>query len=144
MATLPLADLPVTEGGIGGDAGAKQGSCCGEVELLGDVQHEILVYDDGPGIAAIGRRLMVLFEAIVGLGAAFEAILFQVLFAVFADATGVDQAAGAGEVADLEFFYVAADFYHFSDYFVSRYHREYSREPVVLDLVQVGVANPAE
>ena len=70
--------------------------------------------------------------------------MFQVLFAVFAYPAGIDQATGTGEVADLEFFYVAADLYYFSDYFVTRNHREDPGEPVILDLVQVGVADSAE
>src|ERR1700722_3898148 len=87
---------------------------------------------------------MVLFEAIVSLGAALQAVLFEDLFTVFTYPTGIHQAAGTGQVADLEFFYVAADFYYLSNDLVTRNHREDPGEPVILDLVEVGVADSAE
>ncbi len=78
---------------------------------------------------------MILFESVIGLGAAFETVLFEILLTVLAGAAGVDQAAGAGNVADLD---------HLADDLVAGDHGEDAREPVVLYLVEIGVAYSAE
>ncbi len=44
---MSLADLPVTERGVGRDARTKQGRCCGQVEFVGDVQDKVFVNYDG-------------------------------------------------------------------------------------------------
>jgi hypothetical protein len=141
---VAFADVPVTEGGIGGDARAEEGSGGGEVEFIGDVEDEVFVYYDGCGVAAVGGSFVILLGAVVGIGAAVKAVLFQVGLAVVAMAAGVDEAAGAGQVADLELLYMASHFYYLSNDLMTGDHGEDAGEPVVLDLVEIGVAYPAE
>ncbi len=78
---------------------------------------------------------------IVGLCIAFEAILLKSLFAVFAFLAGIYHASHSCKIIDLEFFYMVACFYHSSNYFVAGNHWKDTGEPVILDLVQVGVTN---
>ena len=63
---LPLADAPVVEGGKGGDAGAEQRRGAGEREVGGDAENEVLIDDDGVGVAAVGDAAEVLVREVVG------------------------------------------------------------------------------
>src|SRR5580658_7625048 len=47
---LALADFVVTHGRIGGNTSAEQGSGAGQIEVFGDAQNKVLVYDDTLGI----------------------------------------------------------------------------------------------
>ena len=87
---------------------------------------------------------MILFESVIGLGVAVETVLFEIVLAVLTGAAGVDQAAGAGEVADLETLYMASYLDYFTDDLMAGDHGEDAGEPVVLDLVEIGVANSAK
>jgi hypothetical protein len=130
--------------GIGGNTGAKQwrGGC--EVELVRNVEHEILIDHDRLGISPVGRGLMVLFEPVIRLGIPVQAVLFQVPFAILANPAGVDQAAGASEVAHFESGHLVPYFDHLTHDFVAGDHGKNPREPFVPDLVKVRMAYSAK
>src|SRR6186713_3426334 len=100
------------------------------------MQDEILMNDNGIGIAAIGRD-PVLATAIIGLDIAYKAILFQPFLAIHTFPAGIHQAAYAGQVTFLELLYMGADLLHFAHDLMTRHHREDPREPVILYLVQI-------
>ena len=57
---LALADFPVAQRRIGGDAGAQQRRSSGEVEVLRNPQDERLVHDDRLGVAAVRHAAQML------------------------------------------------------------------------------------
>jgi hypothetical protein len=105
------------------------------------MQYKVFVYNDGLGITTIGRSLFVLLEPIIGLGITLQTILLKVLLTIFAFAAGVNQATRTGQVSDLEPGHLTPNLSHSADNFVSRDHRKNSREPVIFDLVQIGMTN---
>ncbi|MNT57339.1 hypothetical protein D3C72_1947010 [compost metagenome] len=56
---------------------------------------------------------------------------------------GVYHTTGTHQVAQFEFAYIFAHSNYSSYDLMSRYHREDARKPVIADLVQIRVANPA-
>ena len=70
--------------------------------------------------------------------------MFQAFATVFAGAATVHQAADAYQVAYFEFLYMAAYLCYLPHYFVAGYHGENAGEPIVVDLVEVAVANATE
>src|ERR1700744_4122942 len=99
------------------------------------------MHDDSLGIATVGRSLLVLLQTVVGLGVSLQAILFQVILAIFTFTAGIDQTAGAGEISDFELLHMTADLDHFTDDLVPGNHRENAFKPLILDLVEIGMAN---
>lgn len=135
---------PVAQGGIGRDARAEEGGRAREVEVIGHAQDKILIDRDFLGIAAVGGGFSVLLHAVIGAGKAVIAILLKALRAVRAFAAGIDEAAYAYSVADLEFLDVRADFFDVADDLMPRDHREDRAAPFVARLMDVGVAHAAE
>ncbi|MNE65503.1 hypothetical protein D3C80_1609860 [compost metagenome] len=65
------------------------------------------------------------------------------MFTGAAVSAGVYHTTGAHQVAQFEFAYIFAHSDHSSYNLMSRYHREDTWKPVITDLVQIRVANPA-
>ena len=106
------------------------------------MQDESFVDYDVAGVTAVGGFAFFV-ERIVGEDSPHFAIIFETGFARCAGAAGIDHAADGGEITYSEFLYSAADLRNFADDFVARNHGKDSREPVVVDLVKVGMADAA-
>ena len=140
---LARPDLPVLQRRVGRDAGAEQRRHRLEVDPVGHLHDEALLHDDPLGIAAEGRPARAALPAVVGHGAAFDAILLEVGLAGLTAPAGVDHAADAGEVADLQLADVPADGRDAPDDLVARHHGVDGAAPVVAGLVEVRMAHPA-
>ena len=140
---LARSDPPMAQRRIGGDAGAEQRRHAGQIELVGNPQHESLVDDDRVGIASKSRAADHFVDAVVGWVEAPFAILLQALTAGTASAAGIDHAADSGEVARLEKGRFGAGLGHPADNFMSRKARVDRIMPFVAGLMQVGMANAA-
>ncbi len=99
-----------------------------------------LVDDDVVRIAAVDEHAIVAF-GVVGADEADLAVLLVLGFALLADAAGVDHDAYAGEVADGEARDLGADGGDAADDLVAGHHGEDGWTPVLIDLVDVGVAD---
>lgn len=139
-----LFHAPVAQGGVRRDARAEEGGRAREVEVIGHAQDKILIDRDFLGIAAVGGGFSILLHAVIGAGEAIIAILLEAFRAVRAFAAGIDEAADAHAVADLEFLDVRADFFDVTDDLMPRDHREDGAAPFVARLMDVGMAHAAE
>jgi hypothetical protein len=63
---VSFAYAPMTEWGIGSDAGAEEGSDSLQRELIRYFEYEIFVYNDLIGVASIGYAAGVLVEVVIG------------------------------------------------------------------------------
>ena len=80
-------------------------------------------------------------DAAVSRDEAVFAVLLEIVFAGFAVAAAIDEAADADEVAGLELADLRADAAHAADDFMTRHHGVYRAAPVVAGGVQVAVAD---
>ena len=140
---LAGADLPMAQRRIGRDAGAEQRRRGGQIEIGRHLEREVLVDDDGLGIAAIGHLAGELVGAVIGARRPGDAILLQALDAVLARAAGVDEAADAGEIAFLELRDLATDAADAADDLMSGNVRIDGVVPFVAGGMQVGMADAA-
>lgn len=140
---LAGSGTPVTQRGIGGDAGTEQGRHTGEI-LLGMVnaQDERPLDDKGLRVAAVGV-LAPVKRPVVGAGKAIVAILLLALVARRAMAAAIDHAADPDEIAQLEFRYLRADGHNATDDLVARNRWVERVLPFVARGVQVGMAHAA-
>ena len=72
---------------------------------------------------------------------AFFAKLFFAFVAMVALATTIDDTADARQIADLKFAYAFANFGNLANYFVTRNNGVNGASPIVVDAVQVGMAD---
>lgn len=135
------ARVPVAERRVGGDAGAEQRRDLLDVEGLGDAEHEVLVDDDGLGVAALRDGAVGRVGAAVGLDVALQAVLLLTGRALLALLAGVDHAADADEVADLVLGDLGADLGDAADDLVADDLRVGDGAPLAADGVDVGVAD---
>jgi len=140
---VSLAYFPFAEGGVSGNPCAEEGRYSFQRKLGRDAERVFFVDHDLGGIAAVGGRLSVLFVAVVGWAEKGVAVLFESFLAALADAAGVDEAAHAGKVADLEVFYMAAYAADTADDLMAGDHGEDGAAPFAADLVDIGVADAA-
>ena len=82
-----------------------------------------------------------LVDAVVGADEAVLAVLFEVVFAGFAMAAAIDEAADTDQIARFEPSYFVANAAHAADDFVPRHDGVYRAAPVVAGGVQVAVAD---
>jgi hypothetical protein len=132
------------EGRIGRDAGTEQR--CGALtgEPCGQSQDVVLVHHDPGGIAALGRSFAVPFVTVVGKTHAFRAELLLAGVAGLAVATGIHEATDADVVPDPETLDRRAGRLHGAHDLVPGDHGKDRAAPFVTDLVEVGMADPAE
>ena len=140
---VALLGLPVAQGGIGGDAGAKQGRGCGQVQLGADLQGEGLIHHHARGVAPIGGRHPVHLGAVVAEGGTFLAELLQLPLAAGAGAAAVHHAAHSRQIAHLEALHPGAHGGDTAHDLVARHHGIHGVAPLVPHLVDVGVADAA-
>ena len=140
---VPFAHIPVAQGRVGGDAGAQERRDAFQRQFGRNSQDIIFVHHDLSGIAAVGRRFAILLVAVVGGAHPFFTILFLAGVALWTFATGINEAADTGEVADFEFCDLIARLDHAADNFVSRHHGINRVAPFVAGLMDVGVADAA-
>src|SRR5882724_9065632 len=107
------------------------------------MQYEFFPDDYRAGVASISRYPVPAL-AVVGLCIPFQAVLLKSLLTIFTDLAGVNQAAHASQFAFLEILYMIAHLDDLADNFMAGHHGEDTGEPLVLDLVKVGVTNSAE
>ena len=136
-----FADVPVAQRRPGGDAGAEDRRHGFDVEVFRHLQHKSVTDGDGFGITAVGGLAVVFVDAAVGRNEAVFAVLLEIVFAGFAVAAAIDEAADADKVASLELADVRADAAHAADDFMTRHHGVYRATPVVTGGVQVAVAD---
>ena len=143
---LPLADVPVPQRRVGRDARAQERRDRGEVEAVRDPQNEVLVDDDAVRVTAVGHAAEVDVRRVVGERRRRRTVLLLPVPARRAGAAGVDEAADRREVPFLEAADGAPHARHAADDLVTGdagVRRRHVRLPLVADLVQVGVADPA-
>ena len=141
---LPRRRSPVAQRRVEGDSGAEQRRHAGEVEAVGHVHRVGLVHDELLGVAAVGDGLAVALERVVGTGRIGRAVLLVADDAVVAGPARVDEGAHPDSLADAELLRRGTSCRHHPDDLVARHHREDRRAPVLVDLVDVRVAHPAE
>ena len=107
---------------------------------LRDLQHEVLVDDDGLGVAALGDGAVVV-DTCVGLDVAVEAVHLFALEALLALTAGPGLAADADAVADLVLGDRGADLADVADDLVADDLGVGDLAPVAADGVDVGVAD---
>ena len=100
---LALANLPVAQRRVGGDAGAKKRRRTGGIQIFGHAQDVGFIDDDAVRISTVRDAAEELVLTVVSKGHALFAILLQAGAATFAFAAGIDHAADGGHVAFLEF-----------------------------------------
>lgn len=143
---LTFTNVPVAERRVSGDTGAEQRCSGGEVEFAGDVESEILVDNDSVGVATISDAAEVFVFAVVGKGGCRIAVLLVASAAVRAGAVGIDYATDGGDVSFFELVDGAADADDAADDLVAGDAGVDGRRdafPFVVDLMEVGVADPA-
>src|SRR5690606_28890765 len=96
------------------------------------------------GVAAVGAQFGATLEGAIGAGHAFDAVVFLVYLAGFANAAGIDDAADAGDIADPEFADGAADLNNLADNFMAGDDRVAGIAPVVVDEMQIRMADAAK
>ena len=142
---LALGDAPVVHRRVGGDAGAKQRSDSGKLQVRWDAQDKPLVDDDALGVAAISDASQMLVGEVVSQGE-IRTELLEARLALGAGAVGIDHAADCGEVAGLELRDRGADLGDAADDFMAgnaRVDGGHHAAPLVADLVQIGVTDAA-
>lgn len=139
---LARADLPMTERGIGRDAGAEQGRDSGEIEIFGNAQCEVFIDHDIFGISAKGGAADKRFGSAVGENHARGELLVAG-FAMRAIQIGSDHAADSGEITDFELRDFVADFFDSADNFMSWHRRIFGVVPFVSGEVDIGMADAA-
>src|SRR5436305_14202856 len=82
---LAFGDTPMVHGRVRCDAGAKQRSGPGEVEVRGNAQDKSLVDDDAVGVAAVGDPTQMLVGEVISKGEVW-AELFEASLALGAGA----------------------------------------------------------
>jgi len=125
------------------NAGAEQGSHCGKVQILGNVEDKILIRDDHVGISAIRSAPGLFFRTVVGEDRAFFAELFQMLAAARAFPAGIHQAADRRGIPDFEFADVIAHCSHLANDLMAGNAGIDRVVPFVAGLMQVRVADAA-
>src|SRR6267154_765791 len=116
---LSLADLPMMQGRVGGNAGAKQRRGAGRVKALRYTQHERFVHHNTLGVAAEGDTAENFVLGVVSERRELLAILLFAGLAAGANAAGADHTTNRGHVAFLEFLDATADLDHAADDFVA-------------------------
>ncbi len=143
---LARGDTPAAQGRVGCDAGAEERRGSGEIEIGWNPQNEVLVDHDAVGISTIGNAPEVLVRGVEGEDLV-RAKLLKSILALGAGPVRVDQTADRGEVPGLERGDCGADLGDTADDLVARHDRVDGRHegaPLVTDLVEIGVADPAE
>ncbi len=142
---LPLADFPMAQWGISGDASAKERGCRSQVQILRHMQRKGFIHDHAVGITAVSHRARDVFiRAVVGEnGAAIFAELFEAVLATFAGAAGIHHATDGGDIAFLEFFNMRAGLHDPPDDFVAGHARISGAAPFIAGGVQIGMADAA-
>ncbi len=135
---------PLAQRRIGGDAGAQQRRDPGRIEVFRHAQHEVLIYHQIGGVAAVGYGAGLTILAVIGAGKAVLAILFQPLIAARTAAAGIHHATDADQIADPVTRDMAADGADAPDDFMAWYHRVNRIAPFVASLMQVRMADTAE
>src|SRR5579864_3995850 len=107
------------------------------------MQYEVFVYHDRIRIPAIGGRFLILLQPVISLGMAIRAILLQPLLTVVTYPAAIHQAAGPGKIPYLELLHLAAYFHHTPHDLMPRHHRKDRSAPLVLNLMQIRMTNPA-
>ena len=121
----------------------RSGATLARSSCRSDLQRKGFVHDDGVGVTAVGRRLPVLLEAVVGLDPAFLTKLLQAVLAAGAGPAGVDQDSNPGQIADPELRHLGADARDAAHDLVARHHGVDRVPPVIPRLVNVRVTHPA-
>src|ERR1700676_3210139 len=143
---LSFADIPKTQGRIGGDASAEERRSAGRVQSIRHTQDVRFVGHDSVGITPVGDSAENLVLAVVGQGQAILAILLFAGAATGAGSARVHHAPDGGDVAFLEFLDGAAPLNDAADDFMARdagIDGWHDHLPFVAHLVQVGMANAA-
>ncbi len=136
-----LDDHPGAQGRVGGDAGAQQRSCAGQIQALWHPQDELLTDHHMLGVAALRHFLRDAIDAAIGPGVAFAAELLLAPAALIAMLTAVDHAAHRHVIASLEDGHLRTNLDHSADDLVAGNDRRVRPSPVVARPVQVGVAD---
>ena len=138
-----LADLVSLEGRIGGDACTQERRDTSKRNALLDPQGVFLPDDDVGGVAALRGRLPIQLSAVVGERNMLLTELLLAGPARLARAAGIDQAADARQVADLEAPNLLSRGDDRADDFMPRHARIGGRPPLRPGGVDVGVADAA-
>lgn len=133
-------NVPASDWGVGGDACAQQWCCDIEVEFLWDAAQETFVDHYLFGVATLGDGAVDVV-GVVGSDVSAEAVVFKSCDALFAFATGVNEAADANAVADLPLGYIGANRRDNACDFVADGEREVRLAPFVADGVDIAVAD---
>src|SRR3954462_15655192 len=136
----PGPGAPAAQRGVGGDAGAEQGSGRRCIDAVGNGQHVVGVDDDVGGVAALGGGAVAVGPG-VGRDHALGAVLLVAVAAVGALAARVLHAADAYTIPHLVAGDVGSDLGDDTDDLVPRYDGERLGSPVAVDRVDVGVAD---
>ncbi len=139
---LALADLPTPQRRIGGDARAQQGRDRRQIQLWRDTQSVGLIDDDIIRVSAIGR-LAVFIPAVVRQHQMVLAILLLPVHATRADTARIHQATDPGQVAYSKFAYLSAGLDDTPDDLMAGNHGINRTAPLVADLVDIRMADPA-
>jgi hypothetical protein len=111
-----------------------------EIEFAGNFQGKGFVHHNVVRVTAVGG--ITLFVAgVVGEDWPDFTVILQAHLAILANAAGIDHGADAGEIANLELSYGSANVRDPTDDFVTGDHRKNSRKPIVVYLMNVGVAD---
>jgi hypothetical protein len=144
---LPLPDLPMPHGGVGGDPGTEERSGTGEIEIGRHAKHEAFVDDDAVRIAAVGHGGgAVAVGRVVGeRGGRRE--LFKADLALRTIGIAIDEATDRGDIAGLKGRDRRSDLGHPADDFMAGDAGIDGRDrmlPFVPHLVQIRMADATE
>ena len=106
-------------------------------------QNEFLAHHDMFGITAARGRADNRFDPAISARGAIAAQLFFAFVALIAVHAGIDQTAHRDMIAHLVPGYAGADGDHASDDFVAGHRRILGVAPIVMAVMQIGMADPA-
>jgi hypothetical protein len=139
-----FADFPMAQRGIGGDAGAQERRRRRQIHIPRNAQHKCFIHYDAVGVSTVSHAAALFVRGVVGEGGAVQAVLFEVVLAIFTGAARVHHATDGGNVAFLEFFDLRAGFHDASEDFVAGDARISGALPFVAGDVEVRMADAAE
>src|SRR5437762_4643527 len=141
-----LSDAPVMHRGVSRDTGTEQRRDCGEFQVRGDSQNEMLIDDDAFGVAAVSNPSEVLIRRVEGEDH-IRAELFKASLAVRAGSIRVDHAADRSEIPGLVLGNRRADFGDTPDDLMTGDDwviRGHELAPLIADRMEIGVTDAAE
>ncbi len=141
---LTGANLPVPQRRPGRDTCTQQGRGSGQIKPLGDFQGIGFIHNIVIGIAAKGRELRFAVNATVGHGGRSCAVMFVAVVAGRALSAGIHKATDTRIITNGKPAHRTANRRYAADNFVSGHDRIEAAPPVIVDVMNIGMAHTAK